>query len=127
MRLLRENPEQAAAALELLRWNGGARNASGTGLANIDTQGNVHPDQFWQSLTLGNVKQQKFSEIWTRSSNQTLAQLRDANRVPGGKCAGCKFLPICGGGFRVRALQVHGDVWASDPACYLTEAETFVA
>ena len=124
MRLLGENPEKAATALDLLRWNGGGRNASGTGLANIDTQGNVHPDQFWQSLTLGNVKERKFSDIWTNSDDETLAQLRDCNHRAGGKCADCQFQDICGGGFRVRALQVHGDVWAPDPACYLTEAET---
>jgi radical SAM protein with 4Fe4S-binding SPASM domain len=124
MRMLRENPEGAAAALDLLRWNGGGKNASGTALANIDTLGKVHPDQFWQSLTLGNVKEQKFSDIWTRSKDATLAQLRDPAQSPGGKCADCQFLSICGGGFRVRTLQVHGEVWAPDPACYLTEAET---
>lgn len=124
MRMLRENPEAAANALDLLRWNGGGKNASGTALANIDTQGNVHPDQFWQSLTLGNVKKQKFSDIWTGSSDETLTQLRSQSHHPGGKCANCQFLPICGGGFRVRALQVHGEVWAPDPACYLTKDET---
>lgn len=127
LRMLRDQPERAGAALDLLRWNGGGRHGSGTGLANIDTQGNVHPDQFWQALTLGNVKQRKFSEIWTESSDETLAELRGGERQPGGKCAGCRFLPVCGGGFRVRALQVHGDVWAPDPGCYLTEEETAVA
>lgn len=40
-----------------------------------------------------------------------------------GRCAGCRFLEICGGGFRVRAVQVHGNLWASDPACYLSDDE----
>jgi len=30
---------------------------------------------------------------------------------------------VCGGSFRVRALQVAGDPWAPDPACDLTDEE----
>jgi MoaA/NifB/PqqE/SkfB family radical SAM enzyme len=42
-----------------------------------------------------------------------------------GRCAAdnCRFFPICKGGSRVRALALTGDVWASDPACYLTQDE----
>ena len=123
MRLLRENPARAEEVRDLLRWNGGGAHSSGVGIGNIDTQGNVHPDQFWQGLALGNVKQRPFSEIWTQSNDDTLAGLR--NRLPllKGKCAGCRFKDICGGGFRVRAVQVHGDPWAEDPACYLSADE----
>jgi len=72
---------------------------------------------------LGNVKERKFSEIWSDNSITLLAQLR--NRLPllKGRCAECRFKEICGGSFRVRAWQVHGDPWASDPACYLSDAE----
>lgn len=123
LRLLRENPARAEEVLQLLRWNGGGANSSGTGIGNIDTQGNVHPDQFWQSLTLGNVRQRPFSEIWRDNSHPTLAALRSRNGRLEGKCSRCRFLGICGGGFRVRAVQVHGNLWAEDPACYLTEKE----
>lgn len=123
LRLARENPDRAQEVLELLRWNGGGAHGSGTGIGNIDTQGNVHPDQFWQTLVLGNVKQRPFSEIWSDSKNTTLAALRNRNKRLQGRCAGCRFLSICGGGFRVRAVQVHGNLWAPDPACYLTEEE----
>jgi radical SAM protein with 4Fe4S-binding SPASM domain len=123
LRLLRENPARAEQVMQLLRWNGGGANSSGTGIGNIDTQGNVHPDQFWQTLTLGNVRQRPFSEIWRDNSNPTLAALRSRNGRLEGKCARCRFLGICGGGFRVRAVQVHGNLWAPDPACYLTEEE----
>jgi radical SAM protein with 4Fe4S-binding SPASM domain len=123
LRLLREQSPRAGEVLELLKWNGGGANSSGTGIGNIDTQGNVHPDQFWQTLTLGNVKQRPFSEIWRDQNNPTLAALRDRNGRLEGKCAGCRFLGICGGGFRVRAVQVHDNIWASDPACYLSEQE----
>ena len=123
LRMLEENPARAGEVLDLLRWNGGGAHGSGTGIGNIDTQGNVHPDQFWQSLTLGNVKQRPFSEIWRDTSNETLTALRNRTGRLEGKCAGCRFLDVCGGGFRVRAVQVHGNLWAPDPACYLSNEE----
>jgi radical SAM protein with 4Fe4S-binding SPASM domain len=123
LRLLEENPERAGEVMNLLRWNGGGAHGSGTGIGNIDTQGNVHPDQFWQSLTLGNVKLRPFSEIWQDTSNETLTALRNRAGRLEGRCAGCRFLNVCGGGFRVRAVQVHGNLWAPDPACYLTDEE----
>ncbi|MBI5801260.1 MAG: radical SAM protein [Verrucomicrobia bacterium] len=123
LRLREENPARAEEVLDLLRWNGGGAHGSGTGIGNIDTQGNVHPDQFWQTLTLGNVKKRPFSEIWRDGSNETLSALRNRNGRLEGKCADCRFLSVCGGGFRVRAVQVHGSLWAPDPACYLSEEE----
>lgn len=127
MRLLREDPAKAAKALELMTWNGGGANSSGTGISNIDTQGNVHPDQFWQSLTLGNVKERPFSEIWTNRDNAVLTSLRNRKAHLTGKCSQCRFLDLCGGGFRVRALQMTGDLWAPDPSCYLTDEEIGLA
>jgi radical SAM protein with 4Fe4S-binding SPASM domain len=123
LRLLKDRPERADEVAALLGWNGGGAHGSGTGIGNIDTQGNVHPDQFWQSLTLGNVKQRPFSEIWSDTTNETLTALRSRNGRLEGRCAGCRFLSVCGGGFRVRAVQVHGNLWAPDPACYLSDEE----
>lgn len=80
MRLAKRPPERADAAMKLMRWNGGGAHGSGVGIANIDTQGNVHPDQFWQTLTLGNVREQPFSESWTQSDNPVLQGLH--NRRP---------------------------------------------
>jgi Fe-coproporphyrin III synthase len=40
-----------------------------------------------------------------------------------GRCATCRYLSICGGNFRSRAEAVYDDVWAPDPACYLTDEE----
>jgi len=122
-RLENTNPQRHAAALELLEWNGGGNNGSGVGVGNIDTQGNVHPDQFWHWLTLGNVKQTPFSRIWTESREPTLQGLRTSPRPVGGRCASCIHLPICGGGFRARAWQRYGDPWAEDPGCYLLDEQ----
>jgi len=121
---LRElNPTFAEQVYQLMKWNGGGANSSGVGISNIDTQGNVHPDQFWQMATLGNIKERRFSEIWSDNSIPLLAGLR--NRLPllKGRCGVCRFKEICGGSFRVRALQVYGDPWAQDPACYLSDEE----
>lgn len=123
LKLREVDPGRAEQVYKLMKWNGGGANSSGIGISNIDTQGNVHPDQFWQAATLGNIRQRKFSEIWSDNSIPLLAQLR--NRLPllKGRCGGCKFKEICGGSFRVRAFQVHGDPWAPDPGCYLTDEE----
>ena len=127
LKLRERKSARAEEVYELMKWNGGGANSSGVGIANIDTQGNVHPDQFWQSATLGNVKQRPFSEIWSDNSIPLLAGLR--NRLPllKGRCGQCRFKEICGGSFRVRAAQVYGDPWASDPACYLTDNEISLA
>jgi len=120
-RLLRENPERAKQVLELLQYNGG--NSSGVGIACVSWDGAVHPDQFWRHLTLGNVRERKFGDIWTDSGNQLLTMIKNKKRHVTGRCAACKWLDICGGNFRVRAEAVNGDLWAPDPACYLTDKE----
>lgn len=124
LRLVREGRQaQAQRALELLRWNQGGAASSGTGLGNIDSQGEVHPDQFWQTVSLGNVRQRPFSQIWSDAAHPLLKALRQPHRPLEGRCARCRFVELCGGGFRVRAVQVHGRLWAPDPACYLTDQE----
>ena len=133
LRQLREGHPQAAETLRLLTWNGGGANSSGRGIANIDTQGNIHPDQFWQNITLGNVKNQKFSDVWEASnepSAQVLQELRGSNNPVerqqkiSGRCATCKHFALCGGGFRTRAAFANGHWYGSDPGCYLTDEET---
>lgn len=123
LKLKERDPQHAEEVYQWMKWNGGGANSSGIGISNIDWLGNVHPDQFWQTATLGNIRERPFSQIWSDNSIELLAQLR--NRLPllKGRCGECQFKPICGGSFRVRALQVHGDPWASDPACYLSDRE----
>ncbi|MFH0938630.1 MAG: radical SAM protein [Planctomycetota bacterium] len=123
LRLLREKSPHAAKTLKLLEWKGGDLFGSGHGLGNIDSQGNVHPNQFWQTCTLGNVREKPFSEIWRNSRDPLLINLRQrATRIKG-RCSECRYMNLCGGGFRARAAQATGDPWGSDSACYLTDAE----
>ena len=123
MRQAERDPAAAERTLNLLRWNGGGNHSSGVGLANIDTQGAVHPDQFWHTHNLGNVKTEPFSAIWSRRDDALLNGLRSTERPLTGRCAACRFRDICGGGFRVRAWQRYGDPWAEDPGCPLTDEE----
>ena len=117
----RNFPSQRAAhvARHLEAWGG---NSSGLGVANIDPQGKVHPDTYWSDYTVGSVKDTPFSALWT-GADPMLATLRQRPRPLKGRCGACAMKDICGGNTRIRALQVTGDPWAEDPACYLTNAE----
>ncbi len=113
--------ERVAQLHELLRRWGG--NSSGVNIANIDNLGHVHPDTFWWHHSLGNVRERPFSEIWEDRSDPIMAGLKARPRRIKGRCAACRHFAICGGNTRVRALQLTGDPWAEDPACYLTDQE----
>ncbi len=124
MKLLKENPERAAEVFELLSMNQG--NSSGIGIGCISWDGSVHADQFWRHYSFGNIRERPFSEIWNDRSDELMAGLK--NRKPlikahGDRCSRCKWLDVCNGNFRVRAEAVYGNVWADDPACYLTKEE----
>ena len=105
----------------LIAMNGG--NRSGIAFGEVDPQGYVHPDQFTQHHTFGNVRESRFSEIWKDTSQPILAGLKDRKPLLKGRCAKCRFLAVCNGNFRTRAEARTGDFWESDPACYLTDEE----
>jgi radical SAM protein with 4Fe4S-binding SPASM domain len=115
------DPLRAGKILSLLKTNGG--NNSGVRIGAVDDLGNVHPDQFWWHYTLGNVMKRKFGDIWSDTSEPLLRGLRGRKELLKGRCARCSFLDICNGNLRVRAEAVFGDVWAEDPACYLSDEE----
>ena len=104
----------------LISWGG---NSSGQNIANIDNLGNVHPDTFWWNYNLGNVKDEPFSTIWSRSGDPLMDGFRMQPRPVEGRCAQCRYLNICGGNTRVRAYQLTGNPWAEDPACYQSDSE----
>ena len=116
-----QDPERAEKALALLRVNGG--NNSGIRIGAVDDLGNVHADQFWQHYSFGNVRQRKFGDIWMDTSDLLMRGLKDRKELLKGRCARCRYLDLCNGNLRVRAEAVFSDVWAEDPACYLTDDE----
>jgi 12,18-didecarboxysiroheme deacetylase len=123
-RLLKENPERAADVYELLMMNQG--NSTGIGIGCVSWDGSVHADQFWRHYSFGNVKERKFSEIWTDTNDELMAGLKNRKlliKANADRCAKCKWFDICNGNFRVRAEAIYDNVWADDPACYLTKEE----
>jgi len=125
LRLLKEDPERAKEVLELLKWNEG--NNSGRGIGCVSWDGEVYADQFWRHYSFGNIKDRPFSKIWMDTSEPLLGKLKEKKKHVKGRCANCTWLDVCGGNFRVRAEAVSGDVWAPDPACYLTDEEIALA
>jgi radical SAM protein with 4Fe4S-binding SPASM domain len=113
-------PERLAEVEQLLRMHGGC--SAGKKIACIDARGDVHPCQFWGHLTLGNVRQKPLSAIWRDKDNSSLNQLRNMKTHLRGKCGNCSFMDICAG-CRIRAEAVSGNLWAEDPACYLSREE----
>ena len=123
-RLLEEDPERAAEVYELLMMNQG--NSTGIGIGCVSWDGSVHADQFWRHYSFGNVKERPFSEIWMDTSDELMAGLKDRKaliKANADRCAKCKWLDICNANFRVRAEAIYDNVWADDPACYLTKEE----
>lgn len=121
LKMKKDNPGLASNVLKLLQLNGG--NRTGIAIGAVDWYGNVHPDQFTQNHTFGNVRERKFGDIWTDISQPVLAGLKNRKPLLKGRCALCKWLDVCNGNFRARAEAVTGDFWESDPACYLTDEE----
>ncbi len=119
---IRKNMPQHADYIEsvLTHWGG---NSSGVNISNIDNLGNVHPDTMWWDYTIGNVKQRPFSDIWMDTSDPLMAGLKLKSRPVEGRCASCRYLPLCGGNTRTRAWQLSGNFWAEDPGCYLDNDE----
>ena len=121
LKLREKDPKRAEKVLELLRISGG--NQSGIKIGSVDDVGNVHADQFWWHHSLGNVRQRKFGDIWMDQTEPLLKGLKNRAGLLKGRCGRCHYVDICNGNLRVRAEAVYDDVWAQDPACYLTEEE----
>ena len=122
LKALSEGDDDTAAQIKhYISSNGG--NRSGIAFGEVDPQGYVHPDQFTQHHTFGNVRDRKFGDIWTDITNPIMRGLKNRKPLLKGRCAKCKFLDNCNGNFRTRAEAKTGDFWQSDPACYLTDEE----
>lgn len=122
LKALQEGKDELAQQIKkYIAMNGG--NRSGMAFAEVDPLGYVHPDQFTQHHTFGNVRERKFGDIWQDTTNPIMAGLKDRKALLKGRCSKCKFLDNCNGNFRTRAEARTGDFWESDPSCYLTDEE----
>jgi radical SAM protein with 4Fe4S-binding SPASM domain len=116
----RDGSEDLADARTLLEsLHGGC--SAGTRVADIDAQGDVYPCQFARSreFLVGNIRDRPFSELWSDGTNPVLSLFRRKDARFGGRCAGCTWRDLCGGGCRVRAHAVEGDFLAEDPFCFI--------
>jgi len=114
----RDNSPDLAEAKELLSsLNGGC--SAGDRVANVDPKGNVYPCQFARSpeFLVGNIRNRPFSLLWNDAANPVLSRFRTRPAVVGGKCSTCTYLPLCGGGCRVRAWAAGGSFESEDPFC----------
>jgi radical SAM protein with 4Fe4S-binding SPASM domain len=82
----------------------------------ISPEGNVQPCVFLP-IKVGNLKKEKFGEIWLNS--KIFNALRNRENLKG-QCGKCDFKYICGG-CRARAYAYHRDILASDPGCILAK------
>ena len=112
-----EDLDDARELLESLK--GGC--SAGTRVANIDAHGNVYPCQFARSpeFLVGNLRDRPFSRLWADPENPALSRFRQKQVQFKGRCAGCSYRDLCGGGCRVRAHAAEGDFFAEDPFCFL--------
>ena len=83
----------------------------------------MYVDQFSRDLSLGNVRERTFGEIWNNADVSTsagarLAMLRGRKNRLGGKCARCRWLDICNGNLPA------DEGWPGNPSrCYLSQEE----
>jgi len=123
MKIRAEGHPHTEEASRLLQHNGG--NQSGIAIACVDNLGHVHADQFLWDFSFGDVTERPFGKIWTDTSQNILAGLKNRGPLIKGRCArsSCRWFSICNANLRARAYAATGDLWASDPACYLTDEE----
>lgn len=110
---------EATARVEaLLRQRGG--NSAGERILCVDHRGRVHPDQFWQAATLGSIRTEA---LWKILRHPLRAQLAKRTELLTGRCGDCRFVDLCRGSHRERAIAREGGTWGPDPACVMHDEE----
>ncbi len=109
---LSNNEKEFRSFLELIGSQGGC----GRRMISIYPDGSVHPCQFVDFMTLGNVLEEPLSSMLSRMNP---IFTNPAPLLRGPKCSGCSFKEFCGGGDRVRAFYLTGDLYGDDPQCFL--------
>ncbi len=84
---------------------------AGTHYARITPEGKMTPCPYMDNVA-GDLKTEKFSEVWENS--ETLTRYRTPEY--GGKCGLCQYRLLCGG-CRARALATVGDDMGEDQWC----------
>lgn len=98
-----------------------AQGGCGRKIISIFPDGSVHPCQFVDFITLGNVKYESLRNILS-NSNEFLKQFINP-LLTGPKCSRCPFRNVCNGGDRIRAYYLTGSITGDDPQCFLNVEE----
>jgi len=81
-------------------------------IAFIGSRGDVQPCSYFP-MAAGNVKEQKFQDIWENSKLfKDIRSFKDYK----GRCGSCEYLGVCGG-CRARAFAVSSDYMEEEPFC----------
>jgi len=116
------DPIAAERCRQALEWNGGAAHGPGFALAAVDERGDVHVDQFSRHHTVGSIRLEPFSRIWSSPADSYLRLRRARDHPLPAQCRSCAGHAMCGGGSRTRAAVATGDPWGFDPSCSLVGA-----
>jgi len=81
----------------------------------ISQKGTVHPCAALDKLVVGNIKKERFSDIWRES--KIFREFRTRDKLKG-KCGDCKYKFKCGG-CRADAYYKYHDLWVEDPNCWI--------
>jgi len=95
-------------------YNRGCAAGMPNGYITIRSNGDVNPCMLLQTNP-GNVKEKNIRDIW--ENNPLLKKLRDRSLLKG-HCGNCEYKADCAG-CRGRAYEKTGDIFASDPGCWL--------
>ncbi len=105
---------------EMAEFIGGC--GAGRVYAALSPEGDVQPCVF-MPIRLGNVRRERFEDIWLHSP--VLRELRNRDNLKGG-CGACPYKYVCGG-CRARAYGYFGDYLMHDPGCVLSFAGRFAS
>lgn len=81
----------------------------------ISPEGKVHPCAALTNIVVGDLKNERFSKIWT--SANIFKDFRTRKKLRG-KCSRCEYKYKCGG-CRADAFKEFGNIWEEDPNCWL--------
>ena len=86
-RVAEREPELAAEMEKLLARQGGC--PAGDRIVNVDYRGNVHLCPYWKGRIIGNIREQKLSDICFDEENEILAMMKDKTHYLKGRCGRC--------------------------------------
>jgi len=72
----------------------------------------VNEPKNYPSFNIGNIKNEKFIDIWNQSLQKSIIKGNDV-------CKKCKHYKVCRGGCRARSLYLFGNLDEVDPLCPL--------